>query len=38
MVFGKLKAPDILTLSGALHDPGRKSYLLESANDQVQWR
>ena len=25
MVFGKLKAPDIVTMSGALHDPTRRS-------------
>lgn len=25
MVFGKLKAPDIVAVSGALHDPTRES-------------
>lgn len=25
MVFGKLKAPDIVTMSGGLHDPTRRS-------------
>lgn len=32
MVFGKLKAPDIVTRSGALHDPTRMSSLESRAD------
>jgi hypothetical protein len=34
MVFGKLKAPDIVTMSGALHDPTRRSSWYTDADDR----
>jgi hypothetical protein len=32
MVFGKLKAPDIVTMSGGFHDPTRTSLWETSAD------